>query len=72
MLDASTSWDIPEEMRMLQDTVRAFMREEVRPAEYGLDPDCFELPPDRLVPLQSKAKALGLWCVESPAEYGGA
>ena len=68
----STSWELPEELRMLRDTIREFVQKEVQPAEYGLDPDTFELPAERLAPLQQKAKSLGLWCIESPAKYGGA
>lgn len=72
MHDHSTSWELPHEMRMLRETVRSFMTDQVRPAELGLDPDCFQLPSERLIPLQQMAKSLGLWCVESPGQYGGA
>ncbi|MBP7660490.1 MAG: acyl-CoA dehydrogenase family protein, partial [Burkholderiaceae bacterium] len=34
--------------------------------------DAYELAPDVLAPLQAKARAIGLWCVRSPQEYGGA
>ena len=57
---------------MLRDTVRRFMREKVIPAEYGMDPDAFDLPPERLVRLQEEARQLGLWCIETPSEFGGA
>jgi len=66
------SWALPEELRMLQDTVRRFMEKEVRPAEADEPHDSYTLPDEKLKPLQAKAKALGLWCVETPAEYGGA
>ncbi len=66
------SWEMPEELRMLQDTTRRFMENEVRPAEDRVDHDAFELPPDVLADLQAKARALGLWNVQSPSEYGGA
>ncbi len=66
------AWELPEELRMLREVTRQFMEEEVRPVEDTLPHDCFKLPPEKLLPLQEKAKKLGLWCVESPAEYGGA
>ncbi|MFI5014832.1 MAG: acyl-CoA dehydrogenase family protein [Hyphomicrobiales bacterium] len=66
------SWDLPEDMVMLQETARRFMRQEVKPLEDKLPHDATELPADVLKPLQAKARALGLWQVESPAEWGGA
>ena len=68
----SSSWELPEELRMLRETVRKFMHNEVIPAEFGLDPDSIEVPSERLLPMQKKARSLGLWCIESPAQYGGA
>ena len=69
---ASGSWQLPDELRMLQETVRRFMRQEVKPAEDKLPHDATKLAPEVLKPLQEKARALGLWQVESPAEWGGA
>jgi acyl-CoA dehydrogenase len=67
------AWELPEPLRDLQATVRSFMQNEVRPAEEALgDPDAWHLPEDVLEPLQKKAKQAGLWCIESPAQYGGA
>ncbi|AVJ29235.1 acyl-CoA dehydrogenase family protein [Achromobacter spanius] len=66
------SWEMPEELRMLEETVRRFMRNEVAPLEEGLEHDAFALPPEALAGLQKKARELGLWCVQSPEAYGGA
>src|SRR5687768_2486473 len=66
------SWELPEELRQIQDTVARFMATEVKPAEDKLPHDAYELPPEVLGPLQAKARQIGLWCVRSPAEYGGA
>ena len=66
------SWELPEDLRMLRDTVRRFMREEIIPEEDKVPHDAICLPPDVLKRLQAKAKGLGLWQFESPAEYGGA
>ncbi|NYT25340.1 acyl-CoA dehydrogenase family protein [Alcaligenaceae bacterium] len=73
-LDAtpSGSWELPEELVMLQDTVRRFMQKEVLPLEATLEHDAYEVSPALLEPLQAKAKAAGLWCFRTPVEYGGA
>jgi acyl-CoA dehydrogenase len=63
---------LPEELRMLRDTTRRFMREEVRPVEDRMPHDAFELPAELLAPLQRKAREIGLWAIRSPAELGGA
>ena len=71
-LDAGGSWELPQELRMLRDTIRRFMAEEVRPAEDKLPHDAYTLEPAPLAALQAKARALGLWLFETPAEHGGA
>lgn len=63
---------LPEELRMLRDTARRFMREEVKPVEDRLPHDAYELPEELLAPLQRKAREIGLWAVRSPIELGGA
>lgn len=69
---STDSWELPEELRQVQDTVARFMAAEVKPAEDRLPHDAYELPAEVLEKLQSKARAIGLWCVRSPAEHGGA
>jgi acyl-CoA dehydrogenase len=66
------SWQLPEELRLLQETTRRFMEREVRPAEADEPHDSWKLPDKKLKPLQAKARAAGLWCVQTPEEYGGA
>lgn len=66
------SWELPHELVMLQQTARRFMRQEVWPAEEKVPHDATKLPDDVLKPLQAKARKLGLWQIESPAEWGGA
>jgi acyl-CoA dehydrogenase len=66
------SWELPEELRLMRDTTRRFMQSEVKPHEDKLPHDAYELPEDVLKPLQRKARDIGLWCVRSPVEYGGA
>lgn len=62
--------DLPEDMSLLRETARRFMRHEVRPEEDKLPHDATELPADVLKRLQAKARALGIWQVESPVEWG--
>jgi acyl-CoA dehydrogenase len=66
------AWELPEELVMLRDTVRRFMDAHVHPVEEKLDHDTVGLPREQLVELQAKARALGLWALQTPVEYGGA
>ncbi|HZZ49365.1 MAG TPA: acyl-CoA dehydrogenase family protein [Pseudonocardia sp.] len=65
------AWELPDELVALQNVARDFMHNEVLPAEKPLDFEAYELPADVLAKLREKARAAGLWCVASPAEYGG-
>ncbi|MDP6422357.1 MAG: acyl-CoA dehydrogenase family protein [SAR202 cluster bacterium] len=60
---------IPEELRMLQSTVRQFVENEVMPLETEYQD---ELPPEVRDPLQARLRELGIWALSVPAEYGGA
>jgi acyl-CoA dehydrogenase len=66
-------FDLPEETRMLQDTVRKFVEKELFPLETSLPdrPNSHELPADVKAPLMEKVRALGLWAMEAPEEIGG-
>src|SRR5277367_3326519 len=70
--EPSGAWQLPEELVMLRDTVRRFMDAHVHPVEEKLDHDTVGLHREQLVELQSEARALGLWSLQTPAEYGGA
>lgn len=65
------SWQLPEELVMLRETIRRFMQVEVRPVEDRQPHDCYALPAEDLLHLQAKARALGLWCLASPQAHGG-
>lgn len=67
-----TGWELPDEYQLLRDTVRRFMREEVEPVEAELEHDALEPSAPVLARLRAQARELGLWCVQSPAEHGGA
>jgi len=66
------SWELPYELRQLQETARRFMQQEVEPEEAKAPHDAYELSPEVTRALQAKARAIGLWNVQTPAEYGGA
>ena len=68
---ATGAYELPDELRLLRETVSEFMRREVAPAESGEDPDAYKLPAAKLDQLRDKAKAAGLWCLASPEEHGG-
>ncbi len=70
---------LPEELRMLRDTVARFVREELLPlerdvikreAERGLT-DAPLIDPEVEKELNRKAKAIGLYGIDVPEEYGG-
>lgn len=65
-------WELPAELRELREMVRRFMANEVRPAEDRLPHDAYTMPEELLGELRTKARQLGIWCVQSPGEYGGA
>lgn len=66
------AWELPEELRMVQQSVRRFMKNEVRPLEEKLPHDAYEMPPEMLEPLRAKAREMGVWAYRTPVEYGGA
>src|SRR5258705_4778236 len=66
-------FNLPEEIQILRETVRRFVDKELIPLdqEYRHDSEG-PMPEDLLKPLQEKAKGMGLWMLDVPAEYGGA
>src|SRR5215468_3127122 len=63
-------FELPEEIRLLRDTVRKFVDRELIPIEmHSMDgPD---LKPEFKKSLEAKARELGLWMLDTPAEFGG-
>ena len=61
---------IPDETRMLVETVRRFVQEKVQPLEMEVE-HLGHIPPDRLAALKGEAQALGLYALNMPAEVGG-
>src|SRR6478736_4801773 len=69
---STDSWQLSDELRQIRETASQFMRAEVKPVEDKLPHDAYELSAEALEALQKKARDIGLWCVRSPVEYGGA
>lgn len=65
--------DQSEELAGFAATVRSFVEREIAPVEDELrHAGARGIPPATRAQLQRKAKANGLWCFATPAEYGGA
>ncbi len=62
---------LSEEQQLIIQNVRRFIREEIRPLEADLDPDAFQLPPAEYERLVGMTKAMGLYQMDIPTEYGG-
>jgi acyl-CoA dehydrogenase len=65
-------FNLPEELQVLKDTVRRFVDRELIPLERECRPEGEDMPEQYIKPLQEKAKAIGLWLLDVPQEYGGA
>lgn len=61
---------IPEELRMLRDSARRFVAQELLPLEplYANEPD---IPDEVRARLQAKARELGFWAFDLPVDVGG-
>lgn len=60
------------ELKMLQATVREFVKKEIIPVEQTLDPDATEFPEKDIQRLRKKTRDMGLFQPGAPEEYGGA
>lgn len=60
-----------ETQRTLIENVRRFVRNEIIPLEFDLDPDESELSPSVLAGLVAKTKQMGLYNLDVPEELGG-
>lgn len=63
-------FELSEEQRMLVETVRAFIATELAPLEEEVEATG-ALAPDKAQAIHAKAKALGLYAMNIPAEHGG-
>ena len=64
-------FSLTEEQTIIVDMVRRFVRDEILPLEMSLDPDADEVSPEILTQLTEKTKAMGLYGLDIPPEYGG-
>lgn len=64
-------FELPEELRLLKETVRQFVDRELIPIEMTAMQGPI-LKPEVRADLEAKAKKLGLWHLDVPQEYGGA
>jgi len=63
-------FELPEELRILKNTVHGFVDRELIPIEMTAM-DGAKMRPDVRAPLEEKAKKLGLWHLDVPKDYGG-
>ena len=61
---------LSDEQKMLLDTVRRFIQQELQPLEQGIE-DSGALPRDTALAIHEKAKSLGLWAMNMPESLGG-
>ena len=61
---------IPEDTRLLVETVRRFVAQEVQPLEQEVEA-LGEVPPEKLRALKAKARELGLFAMNMPEDVGG-
>lgn len=63
-------FELPDEMRMLQETLRRFVDKELIPIERDAQQGA-DLRPELRRQLSAKTKEMGLWHFATPVEYGG-
>ncbi len=64
-------FELSDEQRLLVQTVRRFVQEQIVPLETKLDPDADALDADDHARLAAMVKEMGLYGLGIPAEYGG-
>ncbi len=64
-------FDLSDELAALANLVRDFTAREIVPAEAALGPEHRSIPQPVLGDLRTKARQVGLWCMDAPEEYGG-
>jgi acyl-CoA dehydrogenase len=63
-------FSLPEDTRLLVDTVRRFVETEVQPLEDVVEQTA-NVPADKLAVTKAKAQKLGLYAMNMPADVGG-
>jgi alkylation response protein AidB-like acyl-CoA dehydrogenase len=65
------NFEIDDTQRLILETVRRFVREQILPLEEELDPDASELEPADHQRLVAMVKEMGFYGLDIPEEYGG-
>jgi len=63
--------ELSDEQKIITQTVRRYIQEEISPLEVELDPDAFELPREQFDRLVAKVKEMGFYGLGIPPEFGG-
>lgn len=66
------AWELPDELVMLRDTVRQFMKNVITPLEDTLPHNATGPSHEQLADIQRQARDIGLWALQTPEEFGGA
>ncbi|MGB6837176.1 MAG: acyl-CoA dehydrogenase family protein [Dehalococcoidia bacterium] len=62
---------LSDEQKIITQTVRRYIQEEIVPLESELDPDAYELPREEFDRLAAKVKEMGFYGLGIPPEFGG-
>ena len=70
------NFELSEEHRMIKDLMARFVQDELMPLENAVlareaSGGGYTLTPEERAPIDAKSKALGLWGLDAPAEFGG-
>ena len=63
-------FEVPEDLRMMKETLRRFIDTEVIPIEREAY-DGHEMVPEIRARLEARARELGIWMIDVPEDYGG-
>ena len=63
--------ELSDEQKLIVQTIRRFIQEQIVPLERDLDPDAYFLPAALKDPLVEQVKAMGFYHLDVPVAYGG-
>src|SRR6202007_1763935 len=64
-------FELPDELRMLAETVGEFVRKEIWPVEVRTPGHERHIAPAEIDKLRKKARDAGFWCLDAPERFGG-
>src|ERR1700749_717171 len=64
-------FELPDELRLLAETVGEFGRREIWPVEGRTPGQARPLAPEAIETLRKKARDAGFWCLDAPERFGG-